>query len=162
MKIVEVERRHLRSLHRWEMDEELQQKTGVDVPRTYQQFLQSYDLYFKGEKPDLLLKAIECDGEIIGKVELYRAKDRDYIGIVLGDRQRSGIGTKALQQFIEIIHYRYGISNIFAEVFEDNDQSLRFFQKNGFEFIGEEVVEWFRGKPRTLITLKKNVEEAFR
>ncbi|QAS52022.1 GNAT family N-acetyltransferase [Halobacillus litoralis] len=158
VKIVNIQHHHLKTLHKWEMDEELQVKTGVDVPRTFEQFRHSYGAYFSGEKPNLLLKAIETEGRVIGKLELFRTQKRDFLGIVVAEERGSGIGTKALQLFLDEINRDFGVKDIFAEVYEDNFESLRFFQKNGFEWNGEQNEELFRGMPRTLLTLQKEIK----
>ncbi|SFJ74515.1 Acetyltransferase (GNAT) domain-containing protein [Halobacillus dabanensis] len=157
VEITDINTNHLKELHKWELDAELQIKTGVDVPRTYEQFNKSYMAYFNGEKPNLLLKAIQLDGRLIGKVELYRTKKRDYIGIVIAQKRNHGVGTEALNLFLLYISEELGVDTIFAEVYEDNGGSLRFFAKNGFLATGERTEEWFRGKPRTLVTLKKEL-----
>lgn len=157
VEITDIKMNHLQALHKWEMDAELQMKTGVDVPRTYEQFNQSYIAYFNGEKPNLLLKAIQLDGRLIGKVELFRTKKRDFIGMVIAEKRNSGVGTEALELFLLYISEELGVETIFAEVYEDNCGSLRFFDKNGFQPTGERAEEWFRGKPRTLVTLKKEI-----
>ncbi|WP_406945613.1 GNAT family N-acetyltransferase [Halobacillus sp. SY10] len=145
-------------LHEWEMDEKLQVQTGVDVPRTYEQFLKAYEAYFNGEKPNLFMKAVVLDGRLIGKLELFRTPERDFIGMVIAEKRNCGVGTEALQLFLEEIHILFGMENVFAEVYEDNKGSLRFFEKNGFVPTGEVTEEWFRGKIRPLVTLKKELK----
>jgi RimJ/RimL family protein N-acetyltransferase len=157
VEITDIKIDHLQKLHKWEMDAELQIKTGVDVPRTYEQFNQSYAAYFNGEKPNLVLKAILLDGRLIGKIELFHTKKRDFIGMVIAEKRNCGVGTEALELFLLYIFEELGVKTIFAEVYEDNGGSLRFFGKNGFQSTGERSIEWFRGNPRTLVTLKKEL-----
>ncbi|CDQ20536.1 GNAT family N-acetyltransferase [Halobacillus karajensis] len=156
--ITEIKRCHLDVLHEWERDEKLQVQTGVDVPRTYEQFLHAYKAYLNGEKPNLYLRAVLLDGQLIGKVELFRTTEKDFIGMVIAEKRNSGVGTRALFLFLDEIYERFGIKHVFAEVYEDNTRSLHFFKKNGFQTTGEKKREWFRGKPRELITMKKDLQ----
>ncbi|MBN9654946.1 GNAT family N-acetyltransferase [Halobacillus sp. GSS1] len=149
---------HVEVLHKWEMDEKLQVQTGVDVPRTYEQFLNAYEAYFSGEKPNLYMKAVVLDDRLIGKVELFRTPERDFIGMVIAEKRNCGVGTEALHLFLEEIQTLFGMENVFAEVYEDNQGSLRFFEKNGFRPTGEMTEEWFRGRKRPLVTLKKELK----
>lgn len=159
VEIKDIERNHLKELHRWELDEELQVKTGVEVPRTFTQLTHSYEAYFHGEKPNLLLKAIHMDGFIIGKIELFTTEKHNFIGMVIARRRGRGAGSKALSLFLEDLHNDYGINHVSAEVYEDNQGSLNFFERNGFKKTGEKTEEWFRGKPRVLVTLTKELKQ---
>ncbi|MGR9047307.1 GNAT family N-acetyltransferase [Halobacillus faecis] len=156
--IKDINRSHIEVLHKWEMDEKLQVQTGVDVPRTYDQFFKAYESYFNGEKPNLYMKAVVLDGRLIGKVELFRTPNKNFIGMVIAEKRNCGVGTEALHLFLAEILGLFGMEKVFAEVYEDNQGSLRFFEKNGFVPTGEITEEWFRGKSRRLVTLKKELK----
>ncbi|GEN53627.1 GNAT family N-acetyltransferase [Halobacillus faecis] len=156
--IEDIKSSHIEVLHKWEMDEKLQVQTGVDVPRTYEQFFKAYESYFNGEKPNLYMKAVVLDDRLIGKVELFRTPGKDFIGMVIAEKRNCGVGTEALRLFLEEIYALFGMENVFAEVYEDNQGSLRFFEKNGFVPTGDITEEWFRGKVRPLVTLRKELE----
>ncbi|WP_079479192.1 GNAT family N-acetyltransferase [Halobacillus salinus] len=153
IEVVEVQSHHLEAMHRWEMDETLQVKTGIEVPRTYEQFLDSYLSYSRGEKPHLWINVIELDGEPIGKIELYKT----YIGIVLGSHRGEGYGAQALAKFIEKIKSQKELNHLSAEVYEDNPESINFFEKNSFRKTGNVTLERFRGRERKLIILERTL-----
>lgn len=154
----EVKPIHLQEMYNWELDKELQEKTGVEEPRTYRHFKKSLEAYIRGGKPNLYLKAIEFDGQLVGKVELFITGDRTYLGIVVAKYRESGIGSQALQLFLEDVKKNKDIRVVYVEVYEDNQGSLNFFEKNGFWLTGEKNKESFRGRERQLLLLKKEIE----
>ena len=156
IKVVDIQDKHLEEIHSWELDEELQVKTGISQPRTKEQFMDSYAAYFRGEKPNLYLKAIETDGILAGKVELFLS-DENFIGIVVANKRRRGIGTEALRIFLLEIKQLKRVESVKAEVYEDNWASLQFFMKNGFRLSRETSWETFRGRQRRLVTLSKEI-----
>ncbi|MCA0984202.1 GNAT family N-acetyltransferase [Halobacillus yeomjeoni] len=157
IELKDVRKDHLREMYTWELNKELQEKTGVEEPRTYWQFLNSMKAFRRGGKPDLKMKAIELDGELVGKVELFMAVERAFIGIVVSKKRRSGIGSKAMSLFLDDVKRIYPLPRVYAEVYEDNIESLSFFKKNGFYETGEKEKESFRKKERTLLTLVKKM-----
>ncbi|MBA2176333.1 GNAT family N-acetyltransferase [Halobacillus locisalis] len=153
--IVDVQPHHLDRMHEWEMNEALQVKTGIEKPRSYEKFIDSYHSYLRGEKPRLMIKVIEEDGKAVGKVELYQSPKDAFIGMVIAERQRQGIGAKALELFLRDIKEKLGLHSVCAEVYEDNPDSLRFFERNQFKRTGDVTVEMFRGYERRLIVLNR-------
>ncbi|MCA0972025.1 GNAT family N-acetyltransferase [Halobacillus litoralis] len=155
VEVVDVQPHHLDSMHKWEMDEELQSKTGIEKPRTYEQFFHSYQSYFRGEKPRLIIKVIELDGRPVGKIELYQSPEEVYIGMLVACERGSGIGSEALELFLEGVREQCNLQAVQAEVYQDNPESLRFFERHHFRKTGDMTVECFRGKERKLHVLER-------
>ncbi|RWZ58068.1 GNAT family N-acetyltransferase [Halobacillus fulvus] len=155
IEIIDIHPEHLVDFYRWEIDRELQWQTGMEKPRSIVELMDSYDRYFFGEEPELYMKSIEVDGSIVGKLELYETTDAAYIGMIMGERRGEGIGSYALESFLQDIKAKKGIHHVHAEVYADNPGSLRFFERNGFRQTGKTEVEMFRGEERTLILVER-------
>ncbi|SFG24579.1 Acetyltransferase (GNAT) domain-containing protein [Halobacillus alkaliphilus] len=157
VKIVNIQKSHLQSMYLWELDKEIQKNAGIEHPRTYEHFLNSFAKYFRGEKPQCLLRAVEVNGILLGKIELFFDGDRNYLGIVLASQRNQGVGTKALNLFLEEIKQQRNVNKVYVEVFDDNERSLHFFQKNWFVYTGESTIEWYRNQQRKLMTLVRDI-----
>lgn len=157
IQVVEIQLHHLEALYAWEIDERLQVQTGIEKARTYVQFQDSYHSYLRGDKPRLYINVIEAEGQPVGKIELYQSTGKAYLGVVMGKREGEGIGTKALALFLDKIKTEMDLQAIQAEIYEDNQESIRFFRKNGFYPTGEVESEIFRGEKRQLILLERTL-----
>lgn len=155
--LVDVNKSHIEDFYNWELDTELQYKTGVEIPRTYTEVVDSYEKYFAGEKPQLFLKTILVNNMVKGRMELFKSEDKGYIGIVIGNsnHRNIGIGCEALKMFIKDIKENQNINKVISEVYEDNIESIKFFIKNGFIKTEDIIVESFRGNDRNLISFEK-------
>ncbi|ASF38271.1 N-acetyltransferase [Halobacillus halophilus] len=157
VQIVSIQKSHLQHMYLWELDKEIQMNTGIEHPRTYELFLNSFAKYFRGEKPQYFIKAVEVNGELLGKIELFYDGDKNYLGILLASQRDQGIGTRALNLFlIEVKQCRY-VDRVYVEVYDDNERSLHFFQKNKFVYTGESSAEWYKNQQRKLVTLVRDL-----
>lgn len=155
--LVDVSKSHIEEFYSWELDLELQDKTGVDIPRTYTELISSYERYFNGEKPQLYLKTILVNNMVKGRIELFKAGDKGYIGIVIGnnDYRNIGVGSEALNIFLKDIKETQSVNKVVSEVYEDNLESIKFFIKNGFMKTENIQIESFRGINRNLLSFEK-------
>lgn len=155
--LVDVSKSHIEDFYSWELDLELQDKTGVDIPRTYTELISSYDRYFNGEKPQLYLKTILVNNIVKGRIELFKTGDKGYIGIVIGnnDYRNIGVGSEAINIFLKDIKETQSVNKVISEVYEDNLESIKFFIKNGFMKTENIQIESFRGINRNLLSFEK-------
>ncbi|MGP4077865.1 GNAT family N-acetyltransferase [Halobacillus sp. K22] len=157
VQLVDIQESHLQPMYLWELDKEIQRNAGIEHPRTYEHFLNSFSEYFRGDKPQYFLKAVEVNGLLLGKIELFFDGEKNYLGIVLASQRNQGIGTKALNLFLKELKQRKYVNQVYVEVYDDNERSLHFFQKNQFVYTGESSVEWYRNRQRTLVTLVRDL-----
>ncbi|MCA1010304.1 GNAT family N-acetyltransferase [Halobacillus halophilus] len=157
VQLVNIKKSHLQSMYLWELDKEIQMNTGIEHPRTYELFLNSFAKYFRGEKPQFFIKAVEVNGELLGKIELFFDGDKHYLGIVLASKRDQGIGTRALNQFLKEVKKQKYVDRVYVEVYDDNERSLHFFQKNRFLYTGESSDEWYKNQLRKLVTLVRDL-----
>lgn len=86
---------------------------------------------------------------------MYQGPKDAFIGMVIAERQRQGIGAKALELFLNEMKENLGLRQVCAEVYEDNPDSLRFFERNHFRRTGDVTLEMFRGYERRLVVLQR-------
>jgi|GEM_PF-5383145 len=157
VQIVDIQKSHLQPMYLWELDKEIQMNTGIEYPRTYECFLNSFAKYFRGEKPQYFLRAVEVNGDLLGKIELFSDGNKNYLGIVLASQRNQGIGTQALNLFLKEVKQRRYVDRVYVEVYDDNERSLHFFQKNKFVYTGESSAEWYKNQQRKLVTLVRDL-----
>lgn len=144
--IVEIQSHHLKPMFRWEQNDELIIKAGIEIKRNQNEFNQSYQDYFEGKKPHLKLYGITYFKRLVGRLELF-TQDKVYVGIVIDPLfQNQGFAKQALQQLLE--NYQ---GELYAEVYQDNVVSIHVFQSFGFKHVSSKE-EWYRGEVRNLLT----------
>jgi RimJ/RimL family protein N-acetyltransferase len=86
-----------------------------------------------GPSNDYYYKIIIINNKVMGVIGMYRNKTKYYnLTIFLGKKNsRKGIGSAALKLFLLTIE----IKQLFADVLNNNIQSINFFKKLGYSFI---------------------------
>lgn len=77
--------------------------------------------------------------------------------IVFPEHSRKGIGTQLLHYLI-IDQEHQAVSNITVKAGKEESAARRFYEKNGFKPIGEEMIDAPWGRRLTLITYKLSLE----
>ncbi len=123
-------------------------------PREF--FKTTWQSYFKTDIPGPMFLEVISENDVSGSygvvafLKFERRTDRIFIGIVVNPRHRSkGYGTEAIKQTTQHYLGAYPFLNLYAEVYADNESSLRAFTKAGYK----EQCKTMKGK-RELITMR--------
>ncbi len=144
----EVEPVHLKTMYRWEQNETLRYLSGIDMVRSWDAFVASYDAYFNHEKPHLKMYSIAYFNRVVGRLELFR-DDHVYVGIIIDPNfQGQGFGTLVLKKLLQTY-----VGDLYAEIYQDNQISIHLFEKLGFIYLSQKVEMSPNGK-RILMTYK--------
>ena len=104
------------------------------------------DIY---EVKQLRLMIVKVDHEKpIGTIELFDFDPfhlRAGIGLMIHElnEQKKGFGSEALSLIINYAFSYLGLHQLYCNIAEDNTDSLKLFQKSGFEIIGKKK-EWIK------------------
>jgi diamine N-acetyltransferase len=80
-----------------------------------------------------------ADGELVGVCDLENIDhhfSRAELGIFLGRRRGTGIGTDATRLALDWAFNMLGLRNVMLETFEFNEQARRAYERAGFRMIG--------------------------
>jgi diamine N-acetyltransferase len=80
-----------------------------------------------------------ADGELVGVCDIARIDhhfSRADLGIFLGHRRGTGIGTDAVRLALDWAFNMLGLRNVMLETYEFNEQARRAYERAGFRLIG--------------------------
>lgn len=88
--------------------------------------------------------------QTIGSIDLFdidNLHQRAGVGILIADKEnrRQGYASQALKALIEYCSEVLLLHQLYCNIDEDNESSIRLFQKRGFEITGEKK-DWIRTK----------------
>ncbi|MCF8360006.1 MAG: GNAT family N-acetyltransferase [Prolixibacteraceae bacterium] len=130
-------------LYKWENDPETWKVSSTRGPVSkfmLASYIKSCDKdFWESREMRLIIESIE--GEPYGSVELFDFDPfhmRAGVGIIVFEKgkRRRGIATAALEFLIDYSLNELGIYQLWANVAESNEPSLKLFQKMGFEIAG--------------------------
>jgi diamine N-acetyltransferase len=132
--------------------------SGTTTPFTREEITSfvnaEHDIY-KNEQYRFIICKKETN-QPIGTIDLFeynRQLNKAGIGIIIADEANryKGFASEALQLTIDYCFTELKIVQLFCNIFKENKNSIRLFEKNGFQFIEER--ELF-GKPVNYYELK--------
>lgn len=122
-------------------------QTGTGSPQFY--FRETLENWI--QSPNGILLVAEDARRIIGfRIASYNPDSRDghlHVTAVKEQYRRLGIGSKLLDDTLNRLE-ELGANHVYCEVQEDNENTLRFFRKHGFE-IGNKFYRVERNLPRS-------------
>jgi diamine N-acetyltransferase len=108
------------------------------------------DLYTSGQMRLIIESNDTSEKKAIGCIELFEADAihrRAGIGIyIIAEEQKKGYASAALDMMIEYGFGQLGLHQIFCNIGEENNASLKLFTKFGFQIIGLKKDWRFSGK----------------
>jgi len=93
------------------------------------------------ESADAFLWKIELPGgEHVGNIRVSNVSKADKsadIAIIIGERQHrsQGFGPKVIETCVKFLNCEFGLTRVYAHVFNENRASLRAFSKAGFRVL---------------------------
>ncbi len=146
-----LEPEDLEILYLWENDPEVWSVSNTLVPfskYTLKQFIRqsSADL-FESRQLRLMIVRIK-DNQPLGAIDLFDFDPNHHrggIGILIhsqNDRNK-GYASEALQLFKQYCFKHLDLHQLYCNIAENNEASLRLFKRNGFEVIGKKR-DWLR------------------
>lgn len=121
-------------------------QTGTASPQFY--FRETLERWI--QSPNGILLVAEDSGRIAGfRIASYNPDSRDghlNVTIVRKEYRRSGIGSKLLDETLTRLE-ELGANHVYCQVQEDNEDTLQFFRKHGFE-IGRKFFRVEQNLPR--------------
>lgn len=136
-------------LYKYENDKEVWRVSGTTIP--YSRYvLKKYiensftDIYQSGQ----LRLMIMCDDAPVGAIDIFdfdAHNSRAGVGIIIFNKYHRGKGyaSKALEQTIDYCFTTLTMHQIYCNIDVENSESLKLFQKYGFEMIGIKK-EWIK------------------
>ena len=121
-------------------------QTGTESPQFYfkdtlQRWIQS---------PNGILLVARVEGRLAGfRIADYNPDSRDghlHVTVVNEEYRRRGVGGQLLDATLTELE-KLGCNHVYCEVEEDNEATLQFFRKHGFE-VGKKFFRVERGLPR--------------
>ena len=107
-------------------------QTGTASPQFY--FRETLERWIKS--PNGILLVAKDRGRIAGfRIASYNPDSRDghlHVTVVREEYRRSGIGSKLLDETLTRLE-ELGANHVYCEIQEDNEVTLEFFRKHGFE-----------------------------
>jgi len=98
----------------------------------------------EGHTPDRLLVLARRDGDVVGSGMAARAESAgsgSVVPRVLPEHRRRGVGTALLERLVEHVE---GLGHPMLRSGADDDESLAFARRHGFEEVNREVEQTFR------------------
>lgn len=139
-----LERRHLPSLARWINDPEVRRGLayrGLANEDAELKFYEEMTEAGRGPRPTAVVFAVHdaADGELVGVCgidEIDHNFSRAELGIFIGRRRGTGIGTDAVRLALDWCFVILGLHNVMLETFAFHEQALRAYERAGFRVIG--------------------------
>ena len=135
----------------WENNPEHWRVSGTEAPYSMHGILEYINSIqnFRQCGELRLMICLKESGEAIGTLDLFEASfkhERAGIGILIGEHsaRKHGYAQESLEILIDYAGKFLGFHNLFANVLDDNKESIKLFEKAGFELIGIRK-EWFNG-----------------
>lgn len=103
-------------------------------------FLADKDIYSARQVRFIIETKVDSSRKPVGAIDLFDFEPmhlRAGVGIMVVDNERKkGIAGQALERLIEYAFKTLGLHQLYANIEEDNELSLRLFRKKGFEDVG--------------------------
>lgn len=135
-------------IHAWENDTENWRVSNTLVPfskHLIEQYVNSSQDIFTFRQLRLMI-ALNDSQDTIGAVDLFEFDPRHQragVGILIEPEFRGkGVATEALQLLEEYVLNVLGIRNLYCNILEDNESSMKLFEKCGYQMIGKKK-NWF-------------------
>lgn len=142
-------------LYKWENDPEVWKVSHTLTPYSkyiLQKYIENshYDIY-QTRQLRLMIDLIESEGKdpvTIGTIDLFDFdpyNNRAGVGILIGDKshRKKGYATAALKQFLDYAFNTLQLHQVYCNIAEGNEDSLKLFQNLGFEIVGVKK-EWLK------------------
>ncbi len=116
-------------------------RDGLPFPYTERDALKYIDAMLGADKNSVFAFAIECGGEVVGSIGIFRQQNihskTAELGYYIGERfWNKGIATATVNQACDFVFKKTDIMRIFAEPFARNLASCRVLEKAGFVYEG--------------------------
>jgi len=132
---------------KWENDPQIWVVSGTKKPFTKEEI----DEFVKGNhdlKENQQIRYFICLNESIkpiGTIDLFEYnahKKMAGVGVLIAEdaNKQKGFATEALSLMIHYCRNELGVVNLFCNITKDNTASIRLFEKNGFQFVKEQVL----------------------
>lgn len=136
----------------WENDVNNWRVTGTEAPyslHTILAYIENIQNFRQSGELRLMI-CLNATGEAIGTLDLYDANfrhERATIGILIGEysERKKGYAAEALELLKEYAVQILAFHNLSASILEDNEESIKLFEKAGFQLSGFRK-EWFKDK----------------
>jgi diamine N-acetyltransferase len=135
------------TLLKWENNKENWKVSGTTKPYTKEQISA-----FVSEKQKLQLnkqiRYVIClvdNFKPIGTIDLFEFDNQNKsvgVGVLIADKafRKRGYGSEALKVITNYCRNERNIVTIFCSIYKENTESIRLFEKNGFQFIEEHLL----------------------
>jgi diamine N-acetyltransferase len=139
-----LKREHLASLGRWINDPEVRRGLayrGLANDDSELKFYEEMTEAGGAPRPTDVVFAVHdaADGELVGICGIHEIDHnfaRAELGIYLGRRRGTGIGTDAVRLALDWCFLILGLHNVMLETFEFHEQARRAYERAGFRVIG--------------------------
>jgi diamine N-acetyltransferase len=140
----QLKREHLPSLARWINDPEVRRGLayrGLVNEDSELKWYEETTEAARAPRPTAVLFAVHdsADGELVGTCVLEEIDHhfaRAELGIVIGRRRGTGIGTDATRLALDWAFTMIGLRNVMLETYEFNELARRAYERAGFKLIG--------------------------
>ena len=136
----------------WENNPENWRVSGTEAPFSLHGILEYINSIhnFRQSGELRLIICLQETKEAIGTLDLFEANfkhGRAGIGILLAEKEyrNKGYAKESLELLKEYAFHFIGFHTIFANILEDNEESIRLFESAGFECVGIKK-DWFLEK----------------
>lgn len=166
-----VEREDVTTIVIWENNVHNWRVTETETPYSHSMILEHIEssLNFRQSGTLRLMICLIEDDEPIGIIDLYDANfkhDRANVGILIGHEKyrEKGYASDALEILKRYATQILAFHNLTASILEDNEASIKLFEKVGFELVGVRK-EWFKERDKRIderiyqLCLRKEKEE---
>jgi diamine N-acetyltransferase len=139
-----LQRDHLPALARWINDPEVRRGIayrGIANEDAEVKWYEEMTEAGRAPRPTAVAFAVHdaADAELVGVCDLFGIDhhfSRAELGIFLGRRRGTGIGTDATRLALDWAFNMLGLRNVMLEAFDFNDQARRAYERAGFRVIG--------------------------
>jgi diamine N-acetyltransferase len=139
-----LRREHLPSLARWINDPEVRRGLAYRGLANEDSELKWYEEMTeagRAPRPAAVAFAVHdaADGELVGVCAIEHIDhhfSRAELGIFLGRRRGTGIGTDAVRLVLDWAFTMLGLHNVMLETYEFNEEARRTYERAGFRVIG--------------------------
>jgi len=131
----------------WENNRENWAVSGTTKPFTKQDIIQfvnaDHDLYANEQFRYVI--CLESNQKPIGTFDLFEFDKQNNVvgvGVLIANKtfRQKGYASEALALISAYCRNELKLVTIFCNILKDNMQSIRLFEKNGFQFVGERIL----------------------